>query len=410
MITEHHMVELEHAYEILAEAFARSSKPSGSETVALEHAQGRYLAESIHCRMDHPGFDQSAMDGVAIRWEQGKQTYSLKGVIAAGDKPDQNPLGQGEAVRIMTGAPMPAGADTVAMIEHVTINGRNCQLNQPAEKGQHIRFQGENLSRGDLLYPAGTRILPPVIAGLASQGVRFVKVKEKLRIGIATTGDEIISHHHPLLPGQIYNTNAPALAALLSKPAFSILPLGVLPDTYETTTQSIEHQQNLDVLLITGGVSMGAFDFVPKAAMAAGYEQLLHKVKMKPGKPVWMGLGSTGNWLFGLPGNPVSALVGCMLFVRPLLTALLNGSFEPPCWARLPLAQPVKNRSKFPFFQGATVSPGPQGGVVHAVKTSGSGDIVRFGTAQTLIQIPPQKELAAGELVQVLLSSQQVIG
>ena len=402
------LIPLEQAYALLKSEF--SPKKHSVESLPLLSALGRYVAEAAVCRLDHPAFDQSAMDGIAYPWEPDLEKLQLLGTIAAGDDPQARKVGKGEAVRIMTGAPVPEGADTVAMVEKVVVEGQTVTLTEPGPKGQHIRFCGENMKTGDVLAEVGTRLTPGYLAALVSQGVREVAVRPKLRVGLATTGNEVVPYHQPLMPGQIYNSNAPALEALLRGPDVAFLGLGVLPDNLAQTTACLAHQTDQDVLILTGGVSMGAFDFVPEAAVAAGFKPLFHKVQMKPGKPIWVGRHPKGTWLFGLPGNPVSALVGTSLFVQPLLEALRTGIFTQPRWAHLPIEKDVRNHSKFPFFQGCKLKQMDGELCASPVQTSGSGDILRFGASETLMRIPPASTLQAGAAVEVLLPLHGGIG
>jgi len=403
-------ISVELAYDLIAEALAAVPSGLAPEWVFLERAKGRYLAEDVLCVLDHPAFDQSAMDGVAFQWSADLKPLRLVGTVAAGDAPRPETLGAGEAVRIMTGAPIPRGADCVEMIEKVTIDGETCQLHGEPARGQHIRFAGENLKSGEVLAPRGSRVSSGRIAALAAQGIREIAVTRPLRLGLATTGNEVVSIHQPLSPGQIYNSNAPALTAMLEGIDATVLDLGVLPDNLDATRATLGKQTDLDAVILTGGVSMGAFDFVPEAAVGAGFRQLFHKVAMKPGKPIWVGRHGSGTWLFGLPGNPVSAMVGAALFIDPVLEACRSGQFERPRWVPLPLAKPVRNRSSFPFFSGGRILSENGKASVLPVTTSGSGDVVRFGASETLVRIEPGAVLAQGSMAEVLLPSNLVIG
>lgn len=408
MPTSKVLIPLEEAYELLKSAFSHQNDKR--ERLFLTHCLGRYLAESAPCRMDHPGFDQSAMDGIAFRWKAKTRPLRLIGTMAAGDRPDTLVIEGDDAARIMTGAPIPQGADTVMMIEKVRINDDTCWLEEPGTSGQHIRFRGENMKQGDVLAEAGVPLTAARIAALTAQGISDAVVKPRLRIGIATTGNEIIPHFQPLRPGQIHNSNAPALEAFFSAPDLACMQLGVLPDDLEQTTACLAKHTDLDVLVLTGGVSMGDFDFVPAAAEAAGFKPHFHKVRMKPGKPVWVGRHDSGTWLFGLPGNPVSALVGATLFIQPVLNAMRTGRFQPPHKIHMPLASGIKNHSKFPFFQGCQLVIKDGVTCAKPVKTSGSGDILRFGASELLLCIPPKEALNPGAPVEVLLPLQGVIG
>ena len=408
---ERYMIEVEEALRLIGQAFEHSGALVGSDDMALETALGRVLSTPVECRLDHPGFDQSAMDGIAFRGASGGRLRVI-GTVAAGDPPDQLMPGPGECVRIMTGAPVPSSTDTVEMVEQVRFETETDEAGNAREiavlegeihGGRHIRRQGENARAGEPLYPEGTLVRAGELAGLLSQGVRRVRVRRKIRIGIATTGDEVVPYHRPLEPGQIYNTNALALAGLLEAPSVEIVQLGVFPDDLVQTRACLEVNTDLDVLVLTGGVSMGRFDFVPEAAERAGFVPQFHKVRMKPGKPLWFGRHPEGTFLFGLPGNPVSAMVGTLLFVTPLVRALATGSFREPLWTSMPLATACANRARFPFFAGGSFTPTSTGLHVTPLPTSGSGDVIRFSHWDTLIRLPPSAEFESETTVQVLL-------
>ena len=352
----------------------------------------------------YPPFDQSAMDGVAFTYKEGESVYRLVGVIAAGDPPDAIKPGPGECARIMTGAPVPSTVDTVEMVEKIQVEEDRVTLVGAPRKGQHIRFAGENMKEGELMYPAGTRITPGILAGLTSQGMRYVKVQAPIRIGIASTGDEIIDYRLPLSPGQIYNSNSPTLEAALKRPGVEIQQLGVLPDRSEAITGWLEANRDLDVIVTSGGVSMGHFDLVPGAAEKAGFQKIFHKIKMKPGKPVWFGADEVRKTVFfGLPGNPVSALVGACLFVRPYVNALNEGKLKQPVWSSVRTGEDMSNPGKFTFFAGGRLSTEGADTRVFKIKTSGSGDVVRFGPLACLIRLEPHSEVKREKSVQLFL-------
>jgi len=398
------MIEIDEAYKALAETFAAiESKPAATEALASHAALGRVLAEAVACRDPSPPFDASAMDGIAFAYQQDSTAYRCIGTVAAGDVPNQLLPKPGECVRIMTGAPVPASADTVKMVEYVRFEDEMAILTEPAEANSHIRYKGENLKPGDPLYEIGQTVTPGLLSGLLSQGRRFVSVRAPLRVGIAATGNEVVDYRRPLQPGQIYNSNAQTVAAVLAREAVSIQQLGTFPDRLEETRACIEANTDLDLLILTGGVSMGNFDLVPEAAEQAGFRKVFHKIRMKPGKPLWFGVHPSGTMLFGLPGNPVSAVVGSLLYIKPMISALLSGTFRQPCWGDATTLGPMTNRGKLTFFQGVRAEPGPRGLAVTPLATSGSGDVLRFSNFETLVRLSAHSSMNSGDIVQVLL-------
>jgi molybdopterin molybdotransferase len=397
------MIAIEEVYGILAKAAtAKATDPPG-ERLETHRGLGRVLAEVVVSQADHPAFSQSAMDGIAFKHRAGVRAWRVIGTVAAGDAPDQLLPGEGECVRIMTGAPLPHTTDTVEMVEKVCFEKDEARLTQPVEPGNHVRRRGENVHLGQTIYPPGTRVTAPILAGLMSQGIRFLKVRPALRIGVAATGDELVDYRHPTGPGQIHNSNGPAVAALLADPGHVVSQLGVFGDSFEATRMCLEANTDLDLLVLSGGVSMGDRDLVPGAAEAAGFECLFHKVRMKPGKPLWFGRHPSGTLLFGLPGNPVSALVGTWLFVRPMAGALARGTFRAPERVTLPLAEPFENRGGLTLFAPARLAGSPQGQQVRILQTSGSGDIIGFSKLDCLAVVPPRTAFQGHELIQVLL-------
>ena len=404
------MLEIHDAYQIIAETLEALTPKAPTFSLETGKSLGFVLAQTVNCHLDSPPFDQAAMDGVAFAHEPGKTSYRLAGVVAAGDIPDRVLPRPGECVRIMTGAPVPSTVDTVEMIEKLSIEGETVALKENVTQGQHIRFCGENLKRGARLYEPGLKIGPGILAGLISQGVREVLVRQPLRVGIASTGDEIIDYRLPLEPGQIYNSNAPALGALLASNAVSVSLLGAFPDDLERIQKCLAINTDLDVLILSGGVSMGAYDLVPEAAKRAGFREIFHKVKMKPGKPLWFGAARTGTLLFGLPGNPVSALAGALLFIQPVLNGLVSGRFELPAWGRVSCGETMTNKGGLTHFVGVRLQRTANETVAVPLQTSGSGDVLRFSPFETLAKLPPTTEIERGRPVEILLSLPQGFG
>lgn len=302
------------------------------EIVPLAQAIGRVLAEDVHSTVDVPPWDNSAMDGYALRaadTEEGEVRLSLLEVVGAGAVA-QAAVVPGAAIGVMTGAPIPEGADAVVMVEHTdgATEGTVCVRGR-SEVGRHIRRRGEDVAQGSVVLTAGT-VCSPARAGLASSvGHTTLAVRRRPVVAILSTGDEIVAPGQPLAPGQIWSSNNATLCGLVLAAGAVPLDLGIVPDTLEATTAALQRAiEGADAVVTTGGVSVGAYDFVKEAFEAVGGGLSFWKVKMKPGKPLAFGqVGPEGRGrvpLFGLPGNPVSCMVNFLQFVRPWLRTSLG--------------------------------------------------------------------------------------
>lgn len=294
------------------------------ETVALAAATGRILAEDFSAGINVPPYDNSAMDGYAVRVEdliQGQTILSVTQRITAGRVGE--PLLAGEAARIFTGAPLPAGADAVIMQENCELNGDQVTVLRAAERGENLRRVGEDMKVGEVLLTAGHRLRAQDIGLMASAGVTELQVRRKLKIALMTTGDELVPPGTELQPGQIYNSNFFTLSALLHSLNVEVIDLGVIEDDFVSTRQALEEAANtVDCIISTGGVSVGDEDHVKAAVEAVGFLELW-KLAIKPGKPFASGKVHDAQF-FGLPGNPVSAFVTFALLVRPCLLTMLG--------------------------------------------------------------------------------------
>ncbi len=321
--------------------------PRRVETIPLAEADGRLLAADLHAPAPLPRWDNSAMDGFAIRiadcapadgaGQSGCEADApaalpapvarlrILGTIAAGDMPDQ-PVTAGCTLRIMTGAPLPAGADTVVMRENVTVSPEGLAIIHGMPRaGQHIRRAGEELAAGELAMPAGSTLTPAAIGLCASMGLTAVPVAVRPRVALLATGDEVVPPGQPLAPGQIHSSNSLALAAMIREAGGEPIDCGIAPDTLEGTRAAFQRalQTGCDLILSTGGVSVGDFDVVKEALADVGAEMVFWKVRIKPGKPLAVGMIGDRP-AFGLPGNPVSCMVNFLQFVRPLIRRALG--------------------------------------------------------------------------------------
>lgn len=349
-------------------------KRGETEIVTLEEADQRFLAEDLIADHPIPFFDRSGYDGYALRAEDtqgadGERPIRLKVIesIAAGEVAVQE-VGQGEAVRIMTGAQMPTGANAVVMLEHVQEIKHGSEtwieVSKPLQPGDHMALRGEDTQEGSILAKAGRRIQPGEMAMLATFGYAQVKVFKQPVVGIYTTGTELLPVDAPLEPGKIRNSNAYMLASQIHKAGGIPKYLGILPDDLELCYQSVSSAfEEVDYLITTGGAAVGDYDFVQTIVERLGAKLLFNKVAMRPGSVTTIAkLGD--KWLFGLSGNPAACFVGFELFTRPVLRTYL-GAIEP----HLPRSQAIlhtdiqsKNlftrlmRAKLSFVQGQVVA------------------------------------------------------
>lgn len=293
-----------------------------SERVPLEQAVGRILASDIVATRALPGFDNSAMDGYAARTADLPAALPVVGVVAAGDLAVPA-LAERTALRIFTGAPMPAGADTVVIQEDATRDGDRVGL-PAAPPGDNVRTAGEDVAIGETALPAGTRLGPWDIGLLAALGVTVLPVARAPRVALIATGDELVDVTTAPGPGQLVDSSMHALAALVREAGGIADPLGIARDNLESLAERLAAAEGHDAVITTGGVSVGDRDHVRAALAAAGIGLELYKVAMKPGKPFAFGMrsGKRPAPVFGLPGNPVSTVVGFELFLRPALLAM----------------------------------------------------------------------------------------
>ena len=295
-----------------------------SELIPISDCVGRILSEDLVSAVNVPSLTNSAMDGYAIRTgDVQNATTKLKITqrIAAGEIGTK--LGNAEAARIFTGAPIPGGSDAVVMQENCESNGEEIKVLQSVRVGENLRLAGEDIKSGITLLVAGHRLIPQDIGLAASIGVVSLKVKRNLRVAVMTTGDELVSPGVKLKPGQVYNSNFYSLLALLQQLNCEVVEIGITTDDLKATKTALEEAaQKVDCIVTTGGVSVGEEDHVKAAVRAIGHLDLW-KLAIKPGKPFASGK-VMGTQFFGLPGNPVSTFVTFLLLVKPLLLSMLG--------------------------------------------------------------------------------------
>lgn len=353
------------------------------EEVPLERALGRVLAEPVASPIDSPPFAKAAMDGYAVRSADATDTYRLLGTVAAGDRPVRA-VGPGECLQIMTGSMMPEGADQVIRVElteRTGAGGRMVRRVRP-ETGRNVIERGENLRRGQTVLEP--RVLAPQdIGALAASGIGRVPVAVPPRVAVLSTGSELRPPGEPLGPGQVYDSNGPQLAAQAGRLACPARLLGIAADRPAALSEAVrDGLASCDVLLLSGGVSMGEFDHVPRVLADAGVEVLFHGLEMKPGKPTLFGRTERG-YVFGLPGNPVTAFVVFEVLVRPLLYRWMGLEERPPVF-RVRLAQAVRRRQAERVeyrpvrLAGGEAHPLPYHGSAHLNALSGANGLIRL--------------------------------
>ncbi|MBI2915987.1 MAG: molybdopterin molybdotransferase MoeA, partial [Elusimicrobia bacterium] len=286
----------------------------------------KVLASDLYALEDLPQFDNSAMDGFAVKVtdvqgasRENPVQLSVRSIMKAG-KQSREECRSGEAVKIMTGAPMPVGTDTVVMKEMTSTDGNGAvQIYHGSKKGENVRFKGEDIHRGDLILKSGTLIRPYEVSLLAAQGIAAVSVVRNARVSVLASGDELMEGPGPLAPGMIRNSNGPAVECALKRWGAEVVYQGVVPDhvgKLELVLRKLLAKS--DIVLVSGGISVGDFDLTKSVLEKIGVQEIFWKVAIKPGKPLYFGLWNNKP-VFGLPGNPVSALVCVEEFVRPAL-------------------------------------------------------------------------------------------
>ncbi|NQY76646.1 MAG: molybdopterin molybdotransferase MoeA [Halomonas sp.] len=328
------MAELQ-PIEAALEALLADVAPLSTEQVALDGAAGRVLAEPVTATLDVPPFDNSAMDGYALRAMDAGKRLPVSQRIAAGST--ARPLAVGTCARIFTGGQIPPGADCVVMQERVAEENGEALIPVDVPEGDNVRLQGRDVRQGDVLLNAGERLEAAALGHLAGQGITEVRVRRRPRVALLSTGDEIVDPGTPLKPGQLYNSNRPMLKRLLETFGAEVVQLVSVPDDYAQTVALLNHAAaEADVVVSTGGVSVGEEDHV-KAALESLGQLDMWKLAIRPGKPLALGRlprddGSHARFV-GLPGNPVSGFVGAWLFLRPLMGGLLGcpALVELPC-------------------------------------------------------------------------------
>ena len=381
-----------------------------AEEVALAEAVGRVLRQEAVADLDLPPFDRARMDGYALRagdtaGANPGRPARLRGVgeVAAGHS-FEGTVGAGEAVRIMTGAPLPAGADAVEKIEVVRVLDGTVEVGEPVTPGQFVTPQGSEARAGEVMVAAGERVTPAVAAVLASFGYARVRASRRPRVALLSTGSELVEVSDKPGPSQIRNSNAYSLGGYAASAGAEVIAAAVVRDDLEATRRAIASAAaEADVVMLSGGVSMGDYDLVKPALRELGAEIYVERVAMHPGKPtVFARLGETV--IFGLPGNPVSVAVAFHLFARPALLKMQGaGDLHLPR-LRAYLTRPVKGAPPRRSHQPARLWIRDGRAEAEPLKWAGSSDLVAFMRAEGLIVVPEDRpRLDEGELAEVIM-------
>jgi molybdopterin molybdotransferase len=388
--------------EAAVEAVLVRTNPLPAERVPVVLAAGRVLAEPACAAVDLPPFPSSAMDGYALRAESTPGRLPVVGRVAAG-RPAEEPLSAGAAVAIATGGVVPDGADAVVPIEDVVERDGIVEIGTAVEHGAHVRPRGGDVVAGTEVLPAGTRVGPAQVGALAAAGIAEIASARRPRVAVVTTGTELRPPGASLEPGEIYESNGAMLAAMTASVGAEVVegPVSVADDE-DAHRAAIEQGLDCDVLVTSGGVSVGPHDLVREIERQLGVEEIFWGVAVKPGKPV--SFGTRGATLvFGLPGNPVSSLVACQLFVLPALRALQGASTPGPAFEAGLLQREVKRDPRRDALLRAVSSVSEEGVSLTPVEGQESHMIVRASAADALVLVPRgEGALAAGAPVRYL--------
>jgi len=333
-----------------------NSGPLDPIILPIEQAVDHVLVADLHSPVNIPGFRQSSMDGFAIQLNDLHQELIIQDELPAGSF-KQLFLESGATIKVFTGGLVPDGADTIVQKEWVEIlEGSIRILPNPVEEGMHIRLPGSEIAENNLALSAGTIITASMVGFIASMGFAAVKVYRKPKIAIVITGNELVSPGNPLLLGQVYESNSFALRALLSEHGIQHVQVFYAKDYLQETAYNLsEAIQSNDLVLLTGGVSVGDYDFVVQACLQEGIEQVFHKVAQKPGKPLFFGVKDE-KLVFGLPGNPASVMSCFRQYVMPAIQIMSGKTVEEPIWGKL--KHSYDKPSSLCFFLKARVENG----------------------------------------------------
>jgi molybdopterin molybdotransferase len=385
--------------EALARLLAEAKPVAGIEEVPTLEATNRILARAQRSAMDVPPMDNSAMDGYAVSTKDSSRLKVAQKIMAGSVG---KPLEKGTAARIFTGAPIPPGADAVVMQEHCEVQGGEVVLKKTPKPGEWVRYVGSDVKKGGEILPAGKRLLPQDTGLAASVGIKTLPVYRKVRLGLFFTGDELVMPGEPLPPGRIYNSNRFTLRGLGEVFGCEVHDYGIVPDTLEATRAALRRAAaETDVIVTSGGVSMGDADYVKPAVEAEG-RLLMWRIAMKPGRPLAFG-AVKDSFFIGLPGNPVSSFVTFLIFVRPFLLKTQGVSHTQPrvIAARADFDWPEPDARR----EFLRVKWNAQGGL-DLYPTQDSAVLTSTAWADGLVDNPAGQAIRKGEMVRFLSYSE----
>jgi molybdopterin molybdotransferase len=401
----------------LVEQHARLVSPGEVETAEILSAFGRVLAELIMADRDFPPFPRATRDGYAVRAQDVAKlpaTLQVIGEIKAGGTHDPSfHVEPGQAASIMTGAPLPSGADAVVMVEYTSQSGAAVEITRSVKTGENFVPRGAEARQGQTLLNRGARLDHAAIAIAASVGKSRLQVFRKPRVAVLATGDEIVEVNQAPGPAQIRNSNTYSLAAQIQHAGGEPVLLSIAPDESVRLKALIEKGLESDLLLLAGGVSMGKYDLVEQVLGELNAEFYFTGAQIQPGRPIVFGSCTRSGtevsaphrqYFFGLPGNPVSTMVTFELFVRPMIQALSGGNPQSLIFLRARLKSEVRTKTGLKRFLPAVLSGEFENAEVELTRWQGSGDIAALTGANCYLVIPPDREtLAAGEWVSLLM-------
>jgi len=381
------MISVQQAKQLLSEHCERGQQMK----VSLQDSLGAILAAAVFSPIDVPGFDNSAMDGYALALDGKENEWQIGEVIQAGDTSDIS-LKEWQAARIFTGARIPEGADTVIPQELVELNQEEktvCYEGDRIQKGSNVRLKGSQCRKGDLLLEPGTKITPGVIGLLASVGVGEVRIFAPPAVACIITGNELKEVGEQIREGEIYNSNGPMLEACLRQTGIGKIEVLRATDEKEKLQELVNTAlENNEVLLLSGGISVGDYDFVKECLETAGVQEIFYKIKQRPGKPFFAGK-KQGKWIFALPGNPASVYSCFIQYVRPTLKYLMGHEqvWEPE--EVLELKEDVKKKAGFTFFMKAR----REDGKVRVLGGQQSFNLLSFNEADCMVELGEEAEI-----------------
>jgi molybdopterin molybdotransferase len=373
----------------------KAAKPLGSESVPISAALGRILGRDIRARESVPPFAKATMDGYAVRatdsgraGARGPVELEIVEDLPAG-RVSRRAIGPGQAARIMTGAPLPKGADAVVMVEDTRKAGGWVRILSPVRRGDNVGLAGEDVRKGDLVLERGGRLGPAEVGMLAALGYGTVPVSKCPRVAVVATGDEIVEPGRKAKPGQIRNSNGHSLRALAAEAGAGVEYLGIARDRNSSLKLKIGRARKADILVLSGGVSVGDHDLVKEELQGLGVRPVFWRVRIKPGRPVFFGVRGR-QLVFGLPGNPASAMVTFHLFVRPAIDRMLGRKNPGLRSGTAVLHRKIELKpGRLQFLRASLVGDGPELRV-DPFPDQRSGVLSSMVRSRVLIVVPPE--------------------